>query len=425
MNKPLDIAERIFTILSFVFYSSGPLPLILSGGAGEGILDPTPDPTDYSSLQTLFFINYLISAFLLIIRWKKAVYVVTKDWTIFLLIGIALASLIWSFTPNLTRVRSIALAGTTLFGLYIASRYSIREQLKLLGWSFGVIILMSFAFAILLPNYGTMAIGIHAGAWRGIYVHKNLLGRMMTISGIVFLCLAMNSKQQQWLPWLGLGLSFCLLVLSRSSSSTINFITMFALAPIYGVFRWRYQVLVPTIIAFVTISSSLSLWFSANATTILGSIGKDTTFTGRTDIWPYIIEAIGKQPWLGYGYSAFWSDWDSPGSYVWYAAKWAPPNAHNGLLDLWLELGLLGVLVFAISFSVTFWRGLAWLRIDKSWESLWALLYLTYLVLANVGESSLLSRNDLFWVLYVVVCFSLTIVNSRSTKILEQPIRSN
>ncbi len=421
MNKRLQIVEQLFTIVSFVFYSSGPLPLILSGGAGEGALEISPDPTDYSSLQLLFFANYLITLLLLIARWKKAIYVVTKDWTIVLLIGMALLSLIWSSTPELTRVRSIALAGTTLFGLYLASRYTIREQLKLLGWSFGIIIIMSFLFAIVIPKYGIMPAGVHTGAWRGIYVHKNLLGRMATIGAMVFLILAMDTKQWRWIPWTGLGLSFGLLLLSKSSSSMINFGAIFAIVPIYSVFRWRYQILLPSIIAIVALGASFSLWFSANAATLLGTIGKDTTLTGRTDIWPYIIEMIGKQQWLGYGYSAFWSDWNSPGAYIWYAAKWTPPNAHNGLLDLWLELGLVGVVIFTIGFATSVIRGVVCLRINKSWDGFWPLLYLSYLILANFSESSLLNRNDLFWVLYVAVAFSLAMVNFRQNKVLEQP----
>ncbi len=428
MNKKLEILEIVekgFAIISLVFYSSGPLPLILSHGMGEGLVDITPDPTDYSSLQRLFFISYFVTFSLLIFRWKRTLYVVSKEWTISLLIPIALASIMWSFVPTQTQPRAFALIGTSCFGLYLAAQYSIREQLKLLGWSFFAIIIMSFLMAIIIPDYGTMPIGIHAGAWRGIYVHKNVLGRMMTIGGMVFLILAMNAKEQKWLPWIGLGLSIWLLILSKSSSSIINFITIFAIVPIYSILRWRYEILIPTVIALITLGGSLSVWFSQNASTVLGSIGKDATLTGRTDIWPLIIEMIGKQPWLGYGYSAFWNSWDSPGAYVWYAARWTPPNAHNGLLDLWLDLGLLGVLVFMTGFVTTCVRGLVWLRIDRSWDSFWTLLYLTYLVLANLSESSLLNRNDIFWVLYVSVSFSLATVRLNQDKALNQPFTSN
>jgi exopolysaccharide production protein ExoQ len=416
-----QITEYGFTILSLIFYSSGPLPLILSGGAGQGIEDVSPDPTDYSILQALFFCNYLITLVLLILRWKKATYVLTKDWTIGLLMGIALASLMWSSIPKITQVRSIALVGTSLFGLYLASRYTIRQQLKLLGGSFAIVILLSFLFAVLLPKFGIMPSGVHAGAWRGIYVHKNMLGKMMAIGATVFLLLAMDARSNRWMPWLGLGLSMTLLFLSKSSSAIGNFLTMFALIPVYNTLRWRYQLLVPAIVAVITSGSMLSLWLSANAKVLLESIGKDVTLTGRSEMWPFIIEMIQKQPWLGYGYNGFWNDWDSPGAYVWYAAKWTPPNSHNGFLDLWLELGLLGIIVFAIGFGINLLRGLQLFRLDRSWQSFWTLLYLTFIILANLGESSLLNRNDLCWLLYVAVSFSLAIATTDSPKI-SQPM---
>lgn len=425
MNKKLEVAEWIFTVLSIIVYSGGPIPLILSQGFGEGMIDPTPDPTDYSKLIALFFLNYLVSFFLLVLRWKKSLYVVKKEWTIWLLIGIACVSVIWSFIPKLTPNRSMALAGSTLFGFYIAARYSIRDQLKLLSWSFATIVILSLLMVIIIPTYGTMSYGVHAGSWRGIYTHKNWLGRVMTISGIVFLILAMSEKQQRWLYWLGLGCSFCLLLLSKSSSSIVNCVTIFSIIPIYSIIRWRYLIVMPIIAGIAMIGSSFLLWFNENSTVLLGSIGKDATLTGRTEMWPHIIEMIAKQPWLGYGYNGFWHDWDSPGATVWYAAKWTAPNAHNGILDLLLQLGLLGTIVFSIGFCLTLVRGVSWLRTDKSWYSFWPITYPTYLILANVSESFLLNFNDLFWVLYVSVAFSLATVDLSNKKVLTQPLRSD
>ena len=418
MNKKLEIAEWIFTVLSIIIYSGGPIPLILSQGYGEGMIDPTPDPTDYSKLIALFFLNYLISFFLLVLRWKRSLYTFKKEWTIWLLIGIACASVLWSFLPKLTPNRSIALVGSTLFGFYIATRYSIRDQLKLLSWSFAVIMILSLLIAIIIPSYGTMSYGIHGGSWRGIYTHKNWLGRVMTISGIVFLIMALDQQRQRSLYWLGLGCSFCLLLLSKSSSSIINCATIFSIIPIYSIFRWRYLMMVPIIASMAMIGSIFLLWFNENSATLLGSIGKDATLTGRTDMWPHIIDMIAQQPWLGYGYNGFWQDWDSPGATVWYAAKWTAPNAHNGILDLWLQLGLLGTIVFLIGFGLTLLRGASWLRNDKSWCSFWPITYPTYLILANVSESFLLNFNDLFWVLYVSVAFSLATVDLSNKKVL-------
>jgi exopolysaccharide production protein ExoQ len=421
IDKYLPAAERGFVVFSMILYSAGPLPLLLSGGAGQGIDEQQAVATvDYTLQQSIFFINYFISLFLLIIRWKSAIWTFSKDRTIWPLMLIAVGSIFWSFAPQVTRARSIALVGTSLFGMYLAARFTIREQLKLLGWSFAIIILMCFAFAIVIPYYGTMASGVHAGAWRGIYVHKNVLGKIMGIGGLVFVLLAMDDKGKQWFAWGGLGLSFCLLFLSKSSSSMINFLTAIALIPIYQTLRWRYHWMIPAVIAIVTLGGGLSLLLNQNSAVLLGAIGKDPTLTGRTDMWPYILEMIWKEPWLGYGYNGFWNDWDSPGAYVWYAVSWTPPNAHSGFLDLWLDLGLAGVIILAIGFGQTLIRGLNWLRIDRNWVSFWAVLFLTFLVMNNLTESSLVNRNDIFWLLYITISFSLGTIDPSTDKMSNQ-----
>lgn len=411
INKYLPIAESCFVVIALMLYSSGLLQVILSGGAGEGVgAEVFPDPVDYTLQQNIFFLTYVISFFLLAIRWKKALYTLSKDRTIWLLLAIAFVSVIWSSNPKNTLLRSIALIGTSLFGLYLASRYTIREQLKLLGWSCALIIGLSILFAIVIPHYGTMDSGIHAGSWRGIYIHKNILGKIMGLGGVVFVLLAIDSKEDRWFPIAGLALSCCLIVLSRSSSSMINFAATIALIPVCAMFRWRYTVMVPAIIAVVLFGGGLSLWLDRNATILLGSIGKDLTLTGRTRMWPAIMEMIWRQPLQGYGYNGFWFNWDSPGAYVWAASNWTPPNAHNGFMDLWLDFGLMGVVVFAVSFLQTLWRGLKLLRVDRHAASSWSLLYLIYLVLGNLTESCLINRNDIFWLLYIAISFSLATV---------------
>ena len=32
----------------------------------------------------------------------------------------------------------------------------------------------------------------------------------------------------------------------------------------------------------------------------------DTSFTGRTDIWTFAVQALLLRPWIGYGFAAFW-----------------------------------------------------------------------------------------------------------------------
>ncbi|NEQ79185.1 MAG: O-antigen ligase family protein [Moorea sp. SIO2I5] len=415
MIKLLAFFEPIFTTVSLVLYSGGVLTVILSGGRSEG---DVIQEFDSSLSRLLFVLIYLVTFFLLTLRWKKVLYVLSQDRWLSLLLGIAVVSVFWSSEPTTTINRAVALIGTTLFGVYLASRYTIKEQLEMLGWAFGVAVLLSFMFIVALPKYGIMG-GVHAGTWRGIYVHKNVLGKVMVPSAVVFLLLAIRGKKNNLLFWGGFGFSVILLLFTTSKTALVSLIIMLLSLYLYRMLRWRYDLLIPAIFAMTTFGGSVLIWLLDNADALLSAIGKDATLTGRTKLWPFVLDMIEKQPWLGYGYGSFWNGLNGESAYVWRAVLWPAPNAHNGLLDLWLALGILGVSIYLIGFSFSLLRAIAWLRVSKTSENLWPLLFLTYTVLANITETSVMIQNNIFWVLYTSVALSILIPLERQQNLLK------
>jgi exopolysaccharide production protein ExoQ len=82
--------------------------------------------------------------------------------------------------------------------------------------------------------------------------------------------------------------------------------------------------------------------------TFLEMIGKDPTLTGRTEIWAYAIQDIWRKPLLGWGYFGFWHPLTNPfAAEISAAVHWTVPNAHNGLLEFLLNVGVLGTALFA------------------------------------------------------------------------------
>ena len=411
MKKLLLFAEKAFTVISLIHYSGGPLVVILSGGASEG--DEVGGSSDFALIQLIFLVIYLITLCLLVLRWKKVIQVMTKDKFIWLLVGLGVFSYFWSDAPDITKSRSIALIGTILFSLYLASRYSLKEQLQLLGWTFGIAIIASFLFAVGLPRYGLMG-GVHFGAWRGIYNHKNVLGKVMAPSTIVFLLLALGAEKKRWLFWSGLAFSVLLIIASRASSPLINIFILIIELLFFRILRWHYDFMIPTLMGITTISTILYTLVSANAEAIAALFGKDLTLTGRTNFWPFILDKIWQRPWLGYGFGAFWRGLDGPSADIWYASGWTPPNSHNGFLDLFLELGLIGFSIYLIDFVTSFQKGLAHIRLVKTPDGFWPAMFLTYIVLANLTESTLVIQNNFFFVIQVAIFFSIRIPQSQS-----------
>lgn len=396
--------EKIFTVFSIIIYSGGFLNLIFSGGANEGDFNLIQS-TNYSTLLLVYKLIYVITFALLILRWRRVLLILTEDKLISLIIIFAVASVLWSFDPQITIFRSIALVGTSLFGLYFATRYSLEDQLQNLAIAFGIVIFFSFITAILIPKYGVMT-GVHTGAWRGIYIHKNVLGKMMALSSSIFL-IRTNKNNYKIANYLSLFLSISLLVLSKSSSSIGTFFFLYIIFLILRVFRWKYELMIPALLAILLVGMSGFLFLTENMDSLLISAGKDPSLTGRTDLWVWALDDIGKRPWLGYGYGAFWQDFSSKAALIRYAAGWQVPSAHNGLLDLLLDLGILGVFILTLGIFRTTIQSFFLLRNTSSATYIWPLLFVINMILANMTETTLMVRNDLFWVIFIAISFSV------------------
>lgn len=360
-------------------------------------------------MQQFLFLVYVITFLLIVLRWKNVVRAVTREKFLLLLVGLAVLSIIWSAEPMITLRRSVSLLGTTLVGVYLATRYSLKEQLWLLAGTLGIAAVLSLLFSLAVPSYAIHQGGPHSGAWRGIYVHKNAMGQPMALGLLVFALLSIWSEKYRWVAWAGFGLSAFLILRSTSVTPLISSLTILAILPIYMVWRWRYPLNVPLFIMALLVGAIVAILLLTNLETVLGAAGRDLTFTGRSELWSVVIEMIQKRPWLGYGYSGFWVGWQGESAYIWQVIPWTPSFAHNGYLDLGLGLGLVGITVFVMGFLTSFLRAFTWAYATKTAEGLFPLAYLTFMLPYNISDSVILQQTNIFWVVYVSTVLSMVV----------------
>lgn len=405
-SKPLiSKIETVFTILAITHYTADLVVLIGSGGASEG--DGSNYPTNLPMNTALYLLSYLGAIFFLILRWKKTVYFISKDIIVITIIGIAVASIVWSDNPSTTIRTSVALIGTTLFGIYLGSRYSVKEQVRILGWTSLFILVLSLLLIGGLPQYGIMA-AVHSGAFRGIFTHKNLFGRFLALSIIILLMFkTVLPPNKVWIAKLCIGLALILLSGARSTTSMINTSILLMALLVYQTFRFRYILMVPAFLSLVTLSGVLYSLYTEYSSLVFASLGKDPSLTGRTELWMYAWDMIEQKLWLGYGWGAFWGGLDGPSGYIIRMAKWAVPNSHNGWIDLWLDLGFVGVFAYAAGFIINLIRSLWIARYTTHLYGLWPLVYLTYTLISTYTETGLVARNSIFWVLYVAISITM------------------
>lgn len=405
--------EQAFTILALIHFSGGMLPLIESGGFSEGELAVSPDGGPIGA--TYFVLIYLVTLFLLLLRWKRVLAGLSKNK---LLVGLSILvalSFTWSVLPTITLIQSGRVIFSILFGVYFGTRYTLREQLDILTKAFIFIFLSSILFMVLPPRYGIMG-GVHAGALRGIYVHKNQFGMTMAIGAIVFLIRAASPNAKTMKYWLLLMVSVGMIVLSRSSGAAFVFVGaffVFCLCYSHVLVRWQSLFMIPLALLFLSLFVGAMFLLLNNVGVVADASGKDLTLTGRTTFWPILIYMISRKPLLGYGVAGFWNGKDGPSSYVIEKAMWEVPEAHNGFLELSLSIGLLGLTLFLMGYALTLFRATNCLRVNRTSESSWPLIYLSIILLSNITESSLL-QSGFPWLLYVTTVVSLSVQPARS-----------
>ena len=81
-------------------------------------------------------------------------------------------------------------------------------------------------------------------------------------------------------------------------------------------------------------------------------------------------------------------------------------HAHNGYLDLSLELGALGLGVFLVNSVLVLWRCMVLIATERTREAEWPFLFIILILGFNCFESDLLHQNGILWIAYVALAVS-------------------
>jgi exopolysaccharide production protein ExoQ len=396
VSKFLLFLEKCFVILALTFFC---------GVFGQFALG---DVIPKAIITAIRFSVWGISTSLVCIFWKDTIFILLRNKLLFLLTFLASISFIWSAAPEFTlsNIRDVMMM--TCFGIYFASRFSLKEQVEHIALTLLIGAFLSTIFAFTIP---TVAIhgADHPGAWKGIYGYKNGLGSMMILSLLAFFLLPKdNSKLYKWS---GFTFSLILMIFSTSKTSLVLFFLLIFMMQFYKNFRWRGKISILFIDLGILVSGCFSFLIFSYWVELLTGLGKDPTLTGRTPMWGFAISKLMERPLFGYGREGFWapnSQFAIEAGRTVTTGGWIVPHAHNGFLDIALDVGFIGLLLFLITFIITFVRSLKQAYAAQYPEEMWSLAFLCFLVMNNLTESFLLRGANLYWVLYISTAFTLS-----------------
>lgn len=351
-------------------------------------------------LRVMWLPVYGVVALLALSRWKDMVALALRVPFLVLLVALAGLSFLWSIDPGLSLRRGFAVTMTTVFGLYLAVRFSWLDLLRLMGAIWLGLALLSFCAGLLAPSFAR-DYEIHIGAWRGFWFEKNTLGGHMSRVGFLFAMLALVDVRRRLVWCFATLIATLLVLLSTSATALLGLMLGFGVVCAGAIAQAGRLRAILLIWLGVTVSVSFTAVLLLWPEQFFELIGKDPSLTGRTDIWIALVDSIAARPWLGYGYGAFWNPDSTPAYWVRVAVEWDAPTAHNGWLDVALSVGLIGMSLFALSYVFTLARAVA-AGLDHRF-ALFSLGFLAQLALFSFSESVLLEQNSLVWINYVAV----------------------
>lgn len=368
-----------------------------------------------------------------VFRWR------TTPKTLVLFLALALLSIAWSAYPGASALGVLATLATTVGGLFLALRLSRTGLLAALGNAFGWILGLSLLFELIvavfvrqpvlpltpvqaapsgkLPQafFWSRDLLFHGGPIQGIVGNSNLLAMIALLAIVVFgIQLAdRTTRRGSALAWLIVAV----FTLALTRSATVIAAALFT-AAVLGFALWTRRAgperRTPVYATAIVVVAAVVVLVSVFASRIPALFGKSEDLTGRLDIWHAVIGLAQQRPAFGWGWVSYWAPWVKPFDGLATRNGVEYLQAHNAWLDVWLQLGIVGLVVFALLVLTTFGR--SWfLAVDRprftvaddrpyTATQLLPLLLMAALIAQSFAESRILIEGG--WALLVALAVS-------------------
>lgn len=411
--QPGLLEQTLVLVATFVFLHS--TPNVWFRTRAEAALDDGSNPLVVVLTLALVAIAFVrvagsIDYLIALVRLDSAVY---------LFAGLTLASTFWSVDPLQTAKTGIIFVAVTLYGSYLILRFSLDRILRLLATMFALSTLLNMVFIVGLPQYGID----NADNLTGVFGQKNALGYTAALAIPTLLIAGKTFPRTRIIFFPAALVQVGLLLGSQSKTMLLATIVPTGLIPVYQLFRSK-KTLRGAVISSLFASSAFAVAFAtANIAVLAQWLDKDVSLTGRVPMWQGLIPVALERPLLGHGAGAAFGGFFSPVHEVLIQNQWNPTHAHNALLHLWLETGIVGALLFLIIYVRAVSRAIKIVAIVPGAVGLWPLVFLTTALMVSITESGVNSEK-LGWAMLVVAILSVSMhLNHRSRIGLSNDLR--
>jgi exopolysaccharide production protein ExoQ len=380
--------------------------------------------------RSIFFGLIVLSIVILMARAFNWGAFFSRNIALVALLLLALVSVVWSDFPLITLKRWFRDLGNYLVVLVVLSDpHPFEALLTLLRRLFFLLMPLSVVLIKYYPDLGKQfSYWTGATEFIGAATSKNMLGVLCLVSGLFFfwdtLARWSDRKDRRTRRIIKVNMAFIAMTLwllnlasSATSAICLTIGCLILLAASTNVFQRHpgfLKFMIPTAFCIYLL---LAFGFNINGE-MAGAVGRDPSLTGRSNIWEAVLSTH-TNPIVGTGYESFWL---GPRlDHVWKLAG-KVNEAHNGYLELYLNLGLVGVFFFFI-FMVASYRTIC-KRLSPSFSlaSLGLALW-TVMLFYNMTESAAF-KGQFGWVIFatVIIVVSARDPIARDTSPAESPV---
>ncbi|HTL40630.1 MAG TPA: O-antigen ligase family protein [Pseudolysinimonas sp.] len=331
---------------------------------------------------------------------------------------LAALSIAWSAYPAAAALGAVALLVTTTFGLFLATAIDLTTFVRCLGTALRFILGLSLLFELfvslvirdrVLPLwvdysdldkipaafYWSRDLLLEGGRIQGIQGNANLLAFAALLAVIVFsVQIAARSASRFWTTgWLLIAL--LTLALTRSSTVLVAGVAVAVVAAyLYAVRRVPLGRRTPLYIGGAVVALAGVAAAIVFRDGLLALLGKSSDLTNRVGIWDTVLGLASQRPGFGWGWVGYWPPWVEPFRDLVVIKGVHYYQAHNAWIDVYLQLGIAGLIVFGALVVTTLGR--SWVRaLDLAHGrgkaiGLLPILVMVMLVVHSLAESRLL-----------------------------------
>jgi len=382
---------------------------------GEGALLELIDASFYSALSVIGLRILSRRA----LDWND---LFARNRFLLLFILFAVASVAWSDYNWISFKRFIKLLGSVIIALAIVTSNHPFDAIRtILRRCLYVHLTMSVVSVKYFREIGVAFDWNGTGeAWQGIATSKNTMGQVAMLGVIIFGWEALRVwRERGWrnhhLIFLGLAL-WLLRGSSEAVSKTSVVVTAFAIVAIAALLRLRdrpeaqrafavaYFGGTMLLVTFILAHSVLVFGADSLLGSIVSAFGRDITLTDRLYIWQDIHRIAAGSPFLGVGYGGFWIGREA--NVPWNTHTWVLGQGHNGYIDVYLQLGLIGAFLFAGILFSNLGRLLDLARQDFEHFAFSFALFVTT-VFVNITETTFIRGDHHLWLVFLLTVIGL------------------